>query len=223
MITLYLVRHGENKANITKELSYKIIDYDLTDKGRLQAVQTAKYFEDIKIDKIVSSPLKRAVQTADIIATAKGIHTQIKENFRELNVGDLEKIGPNDDTWKTYFSVTSAWYQGDLKVSFPNGENCINVLERFYSGVLDVIGNDINSNIVIVGHGGIFTVSVLEFCKIQDREKFVKIQNENCSISKIEVFLEKKELTFKLLSWAESNHIEGSAAIFIKWLPEINN
>jgi broad specificity phosphatase PhoE len=44
MTTLYLVRHGENLANITKEFSYRAVDYPLTPKGILQAEQTAEYF-----------------------------------------------------------------------------------------------------------------------------------------------------------------------------------
>ena len=41
MTHLYLIRHGENLANLTKEFSYLKVDYPLTPKGRLQAEQTA--------------------------------------------------------------------------------------------------------------------------------------------------------------------------------------
>ena len=64
---LYLVRHGENMANLTKEFSYRHVDYSLTPKGVLQAQQTAAYFTDKHIHEIYTSPLKRAVETADII------------------------------------------------------------------------------------------------------------------------------------------------------------
>ena len=44
MNTLYLIRHGENLANITKEFSHRLVDYSLTPKGRKQlAVQTTKW------------------------------------------------------------------------------------------------------------------------------------------------------------------------------------
>ena len=39
---IYLVRHGENRANLTKEFSYRLVDYPLTEKGILQAQQTAR-------------------------------------------------------------------------------------------------------------------------------------------------------------------------------------
>ncbi len=47
MIKIYLVRHGENVANLTKEFSHRKVDHSLTPKGRLQAKQTAAYFKDI--------------------------------------------------------------------------------------------------------------------------------------------------------------------------------
>jgi broad specificity phosphatase PhoE len=44
-----LVRHGENPANLNNEFSYKLVDYSLILKGRLQAQQTAEYFRDKNI------------------------------------------------------------------------------------------------------------------------------------------------------------------------------
>ena len=60
MNTLYLIRHGENPANITKEFSHRLVDYSLTPKGVLQAQQTGEYFKNKQIDAIYCSPLKRA-------------------------------------------------------------------------------------------------------------------------------------------------------------------
>ena len=62
MNTIYLVRHGENRANLTKEFSYKVVDYSLTPKGALQAQQTAQFFQDKQIHEVYTSPLKRAPQ-----------------------------------------------------------------------------------------------------------------------------------------------------------------
>jgi broad specificity phosphatase PhoE len=64
MNRLYLVRHGENRANLTKEFSSRLVDYPLTAKGVLQAQQTADYFQQRAgaggIDAVYSSPLKRS-------------------------------------------------------------------------------------------------------------------------------------------------------------------
>src|SRR5438045_8885112 len=109
MTKLYLVRHGENKANITKEFSYKKVDYSLTPRGVLQAQQTADYFRDKKIEAIYSSPLKRAIETAHIIAKPLGLAVITVENFREVNVGDLEGQVVRRETWQTYLGVMKEW------------------------------------------------------------------------------------------------------------------
>src|SRR4051812_45611032 len=100
MTRLYLVRHGENLANLTKEFSYKLVVHSLTDKGVLQAGQTALYFMGKQIDAIYSSPLKRAAETAQIIAAELGLPITTMENFREVNVGDLERYPPTEENWR---------------------------------------------------------------------------------------------------------------------------
>src|SRR5579872_6100860 len=93
--TLYLVRHGENLANITKEFSYKLVDYPLTPKGVLQAEQTAAFFlNTIPLMAAFASPLKRARETAEIIARAQNLSVTVLEEFREVNVGDMEQRPP---------------------------------------------------------------------------------------------------------------------------------
>src|SRR6478672_925857 len=97
--TVYIVRHGENPANINREFSYRLVDYSLTPKGVRQAEDTARFFRDKQIDAIYSSPLKRAVETAEIIAAPLGLPVALIEEFREINVGTLEEQPPTDENW----------------------------------------------------------------------------------------------------------------------------
>ena len=110
MNKVYLVRHGENLANITKEFSYKLVDYALTEKGRVQAQQTADYLASQNIDEIFSSPLKRATQTAEYIAKKLNKQYEIIEQFREVNVGKLEKKAPDKNSWDIYLKDAQAEY-----------------------------------------------------------------------------------------------------------------
>ena len=107
--TIYLIRHGENPANVNHEFSYKLVDYGLNAKGQLQAEQTATFFKDHKLDALWSSPLKRSVETAEYIATATGLPLQIHEGFRELNVGDLEGHS-TPENWKLHDEIVLGWF-----------------------------------------------------------------------------------------------------------------
>ena len=80
--TLFVVRHGENPANVNREFSYKLVDYSLNEKGIQQAEETAVYFLDKGIHEIYSSPLRRALETAEIIAAPLGLPVTVMEEFR---------------------------------------------------------------------------------------------------------------------------------------------
>src|SRR6266487_7176920 len=139
MNTLYLIRHGENTANLTKEFSHRLIDYSLTPKGVLQAQQTGEYFKNRPIDAIYCSPLKRAIETAEMIAQAIGIRPVIMEEFREVNVGTLEALGGSPENWATHDSIIRAWFEGQSDRIFPEGENYHMLLERMRSGVAQIL------------------------------------------------------------------------------------
>lgn len=219
MNKVYLVRHGENLANITKEFSYKLVDYDLTEKGRVQAQQTADYLASQNIDEIFSSPLKRATQTAEYIAKKLNKQYEIIEQFREVNVGKLEKKAPDKNSWDIYFNVTNDWYAGKKETKFPDGEDYFTLYNRFIKGLETITSEKDKKNIVVVGHGGIFTACLLELCSIKDKKEFVSQKNSNCSIT--EIIIEKGLYkNVQLLYWADSKHLSGEAAILVNGLPE---
>lgn len=85
--TIYIVRHGQSVANAEGKYG---MDSDLTEKGREQAREAAKNFKDIHFDAILSSPLKRAHETAQIIAKEHELAVSTREALRERKEGVLE-------------------------------------------------------------------------------------------------------------------------------------
>ena len=71
---IYFVRHGESEANVKAVFAGQKENSPLTEKGREQALATAKEIkkEELKINRIISSPLKRSFETAKIIAEEIG-------------------------------------------------------------------------------------------------------------------------------------------------------
>ena len=67
---VYIVRHGETMVNASNKLQGRI-NSGLTEEGLKQCVELRKKFEDKKIDLIVSSPLDRCKQTAEILSNGK--------------------------------------------------------------------------------------------------------------------------------------------------------
>ncbi|HJO94021.1 MAG TPA: histidine phosphatase family protein [Victivallales bacterium] len=214
MNTVYWVRHGENQANITKEFSHRKVDYSLTEKGIVQSMQTAEYFKSKKIDFVYSSPLKRAYETAEIISKPHSIKIEVIEEFREINVGNLEGRPVTQANWNIHNDVLKQWSLGYIKYSFPDGENYIQLFERLKRGMHKAINGKENNSIIIVGHGGIFTNTILDLCPDTDRNIIESAYNHNCSVS---------EMTFKdnflegmLKYWAFSDHLYGEAAKLVE-------
>ena len=212
MNTIYLVRHGENTANLTKEFSYKLIDYPLTPKGVIQAQQTADYFEDKHIDAIYTSPLKRAKETAQIIGHAVELDPIVVEHFREVNVGSLESKPPTLENWAIHNRIMLDWFRGAPEQPFPDGENYFMLLERMKVGLREVTRGRDNQNIIVVGHGGIFSATINNICQNVDLRELMKKEHHNCAITELEVEVTNTAITGTLKDWASCLHLQGEAA-----------
>jgi broad specificity phosphatase PhoE len=220
MNLLYFVRHGENRANLTREFSYKLIDYPLTEKGVLQARQTGCLFEKLDIDAVYSSPLLRAVQTAELIAAPHGLPVQILEQFREVNVGRLEEGPPDAEKWRQHNQVIAAWWQGNPSARFPGGENLIELLKRMRLGLETVLDEKEGRRLVIVAHGGLFTFTIASFCPDTDLDWVHEVPNHNCSISQVSMERRDGLMVGRVLVWASYDHLSGEAAELVSGIPD---
>lgn len=205
---LYLTRHGENQANLTNEFSYKRVDYPLTQKGMLQALQTAIFFRNKRIDAIFSSPLKRAIQTGTIIGQTLNLGITVIENFREVNVGELEVFPSLKDAWKLHNQIFEDWLSGRPEARFPGGEDYFSLIKRVQSGVMQIVANHKGKHFVIVGHAGIFTATIKDLCRNVDIEAIRRQEKQNCSITTVDAFLDPYNiLRAELKNWASTTHL----------------
>ena len=211
MNTLYLIRHGENTANLTREFSHRAVDYSLTPKGVMQAQQTAEYFRNKRVDAIYASPLKRAIETARIIGDAVGVEPEMLEQFREVNVGLLEGWPPTTESWAEHDRIVRAWMTDQPELLFPEGENYHMLLERMRSGIADALRDRQNQHVLIVGHGGIFTFTLKDICIDIDLATLYAQPSRNCSITEIQIDEVDGELRGTLRAWSSCDHLSGEA------------
>jgi len=87
---IYVVRHGQAELNAKYTIGGTFEPNLLTAEGKKQAMELAKNIENIKVDKIYSSDLSRARQTAEIIASKKGMAIEINKLLRERSWGSLQ-------------------------------------------------------------------------------------------------------------------------------------
>lgn len=211
--TVYLVRHGENVANLTREFSHRRIDYSLTEKGIEQARQTADFFRDKDIHAIYASPLKRAKETAHIIAETLELEVTVLEQFREVNVGTLETLPPTRENWEWHNRIVMEWLQGRPETPFPEGEDYHSLLGRMRNGLEEATAGRAGQNIIVIGHAGIFAITMKDICCNVDYKELLRHRQRNCSITEIELVTSDDTMTGWLKRWASYDHLAEDAPI----------
>lgn len=155
---LYFARHGESVANLTREFSNSGSKHPLTPRGVEQARLLADTLASRRISRICSSPLLRAVQTADILSQTLQVKVEVTEALREWSVGMLE--GTSDEQgWILHRQVQEDWFvHGNLESKIPGGESFVEIRERFvpFIDALVAHGRGTDDRLVLVGHGGLY-------------------------------------------------------------------
>ena len=219
MTRLFLVRHGENRANLTKEFSHRLVDHPLTPKGVLQAQGTAAYFLDKDVDHVFTSPLKRARETAEVIAAATGATLSVLESFREVDVGRLEREHPTPENWALHNDIIRGWWEGEHHLRFPEGESYEELLERVREGYKEALRGRDGQTLVIVAHGGSLTLPLKSLCKDVNVDTLRSAAHHNCAVSELSAALQNGEPNLTLNRWAACDHLSGEAAQFVAGTP----
>jgi len=155
---LYFVRHGESEANILRVISNRGWVHPLTDKGRQQAHDLAEKLQTADIAKIYTSPLQRAVQTAEILAQTLGVAFEITGALREFDCGIAE--GRADaEAWQLWQADWDHWHiHHHWDYHIEGGESFNDLRSRFLPLVNGLLEDPANcsKNYVLIGHGGLF-------------------------------------------------------------------
>jgi broad specificity phosphatase PhoE len=147
---LIFIRHGESEGNKGGRFNGSI-NFPLTDKGRAQAHKTAEYLDKYKIDKVYTSDLSRAKETAEIIAKRQNLDVIEDIALREINGGDFE--GELYDDLSVKFPEEFKIWMTDLgNCQCPNGESIRDLLRRFNGKVLEIVENNKDKTVLIGTH-----------------------------------------------------------------------
>lgn len=178
---LILIRHGQTDMN-KDQLYYGRLDVPINETGKEQAENTRKNLVELEIDydKIYSSPMKRAYETAEIV-NYKNLEIEKDDELREMDFGIFEGLSYKEiikkypeemeklkKDWKTYSYVT--------------GENPF-MLQKRALKFLEKI--DKNKNNMVVTHWGIIC-TLLSFLFSSELEGYWKYQVKNGGIVIIE-------------------------------------
>lgn len=152
---IYLFRHGESTYNVNGYLQGQTNDSVLTNLGKEQASKAGELLKDKSIELIVSSPLTRARETAQIVSEKINADVIYDECFIEVNVGVveglhytevLEKYGELYKQWKSF----EPQYR---EIHFDGGETKNQVRKRVFDGLKKYASSSDYKTIAVSGHG----------------------------------------------------------------------
>ncbi len=149
MTEIILVRHGETEWNV-KEVFRGKIDVELNETGMRQAELLAEYLSYSKIDAVYSSPLKRALKTAELIASYHKLDVEIAPGLTDFDYGEWQGL-PHQEVKKRYEELYAQWIKNPHQMRMPAGESLNDVSERAINVVNEVVAR-YGGTVVLVSH-----------------------------------------------------------------------
>lgn len=149
---IYLTRHGQTLWNIEKRLQGRE-NSPLTEDGIERAKELRDRIKGMNIDVIYSSPIERALNTANIIKGDKNIEVITDDGLMEMCFGDYEgrrtdEVMKENPSWDIGLIM-----KGNTILSAPNGENLAEVRDRVSKTMDRIIEENRGKTILIVAHG----------------------------------------------------------------------
>lgn len=177
---IYFIRHAEGYHNLSEE-GWKIKFPELTDKGTEQAKVLADKLKKIKMDKIIVSPLKRTLHTAEIVFG--------KQNFKVLEF-IREYVGNNCDLRESKVELEEKFTYADFSSiedidGYNNLENDDDVDKRLETLYKWLLNNNEHKTMAVVSHGSFLNRFFYKYNKELDIKSLDWL--DNCGVRVINI------------------------------------
>ena len=153
MTKVYMIRHCEAMGNVARVFQ-GTSDFDISETGAIQLEYLKERFKDIHIDKIYSSPLIRAVKTAEAATEGKGLKVIKDRGLIELHGGVVEGR-PFKEAFAEYPHLAEQWDNHPEDFLPANGESMRSAYNRIWETVCRIVRENKGKTIAISTHGGV--------------------------------------------------------------------
>jgi len=211
MTKIILVRHCEARGNCDHVFQGHT-DADISELGHSQLIALSERFKTVKIDAVYSSPLRRAMFTADAVNKYHGLPIHIDEDLIEINGGCVEGIRWSDLP-KKYPVLAHNWNLAPWKFAPEGGEPMQEVFNRVRRAITRIAQSENQRTIAVVSHG----------CSIRNMlcsahgfpiEKLNEIEwSDNTAVSVIQI---DNKQNFSVISENDASHLDESISTFAK-------
>ena len=207
MTRIYFVRHAEAEGNV-KEFFQGRIDCEISEKGAIQLQYLAKRFEAIDYDAIYSSPLKRALATANAVNSRLRLPIFERHGIIEINGGVWEgRLWTEIE--RDYPAEHNLWKNDMKRFSIEGGESMTEVYERMNDAVSEIVRENIGRTVVVVSHGCALR-NYLAYAEFGTAERLGDVGwSDNTAVSLIEY---GDDLAPRIIFKNDSSHLPPEAS-----------
>jgi len=147
---LYLIRHGATELSSEDRFSGGT-DVDLSDDGRRQVKRLAERLADDHITAIYCSPMRRTVETAQIIARQYGMQPVSREGLREIHHGHWETMR-RWEVEQQFPEEYAAWQEDPFTFAPEGGESGVSVMARALPVIREIVVDHAGETVAVVSH-----------------------------------------------------------------------
>ena len=175
---IYFTRHGETTRNAERRISGRV-DVPLSELGRRQAEALAARIraEGLHIDLIISSPMKRARDTADAAAAVTGAPVTVDARLIEQDYGEYEGVYMDEPRFSEFLEN-----KRHFAYRYPGGESMLDVAARVFPFLDELIRMHADKTVLIVSHGGVSRLFNAYFCDMTNDE-YYNFLPDNCELT----------------------------------------
>ena len=184
MVRLIVVRHGRTEWNRVERFRGRA-DIDLDEVGMKQAEATADRIAEWQISAIYSSPLRRALTTAEILARRFDLEVKLLPGIIDIDYGDWQGLSPEEAAAKDS-ALYAKWLESPDAVKFPGGESLAEVRERAASAVDDLTMQHSKGTVALVSHKVVCQILILSLLGL-DNSHFWQVAQDVSAVNLFEV------------------------------------
>jgi glucosyl-3-phosphoglycerate phosphatase len=148
---LLVVRHGQTEWNIAGRIQGST-DIDLDETGRAQVAEASPELAEYEPVRIISSDLRRAVETARPIAELTGIGIELDKRLRERSYGPWEGLTQHEIAER--FPEDHRRWRSQEPLQHPEIETWAELQRRTADAVRDIVESEVEGTAIVVCHGG---------------------------------------------------------------------
>lgn len=201
--TVLVARHAQTSSNTTGRYMGWKIDDDLNELGLWQAERLSHRLRERSITAIYSSPLQRALRTAEIIALPHSLPVQKLEQLGEIRLGAWEGMFANEIS-EQFPELWQTWRSDPSGIQMPGGESLAQVQNRAISALAYVTQTNSGQQVLIVTHDVIVRLLVA-YCLNVSTSIYRRLEVANASLT----LLQLSDDAFRLRLLNDTAHLHS--------------